>query len=67
MALTKALQSNASLSLGEAKRVTDDLLAGKSVIVSVPGEETVEQLIASAKAIGAGAVIQTPSTVRHIG
>jgi 16S rRNA U1498 N3-methylase RsmE len=67
VALTKILQSHASLTLGEAKRSTDDLLAGKSVIVSVPDEETAERLIASATAIGASAVIQGPSTVRHVG
>jgi len=67
VALTKALQSHAALSLGDAKRSTDDLLAGKSVNVSVPDEQTAEQLIASAKAIGASAAILAPSTIRHVG
>ena len=67
ISLTQALESYASLSLSEAKRMTDQLLSGQLVSLTVLDEKTAERFIASAVALGADASIRSSPTVRHVG
>ena len=59
VALTKTLQTVAGLTLGQAKRVTDEVLDGKAVAVSVPTVENAEALIHAVAMVEVEAKIAT--------
>jgi ribosomal protein L7/L12 len=51
--LNNLLRQGAGLSLSEAKRAVDRILAGEEVSITVPDSESAEQLSRSASELGA--------------
>jgi hypothetical protein len=67
VALTQLLQSDAGLSLGEAKARTDELLAGRTVRIATSDSQSAQRLREAAQSLGVAVAPAGMPTVRNAG
>lgn len=66
VALTKSLKAELGMSLGDAKRVTDRVVDGESVTVSVTDRPKAERMARAAREVGAVATLEELVTPRSL-
>lgn len=67
IALTKALQSEAGLPLGEAHARTEEIVAGRTVRLSLADTDRAARLVSAAQNLGVGVTASSIPPVRNAG